>query len=252
LHRLEIGSGRVSLSPGGLDLLTEDVSTERYSNAQVDDTQGLPRQRFRWRPPLTLHVRACFTHSAAKPGGGGIQGTAGFGFWNDFLPGARLPTLPRAIWFFYASPPSDIRLDVETPGQGWKAATIDALRPVAPLMLASAPLAVPLIRRRGGFERIWPHYQQALRIREAAVTAPMDEWHIYTLAWGESSARFWVDNALVLASDTAPAAPLGLVAWQDNQFLIAAPWGRLRHGLLAAPGRQGLQISNLEISAGTS
>jgi hypothetical protein len=40
-------------------------------------------------------------------------------------PGNPIP-LPRAIWFFYASPPSHMDLALDVPGYGWKAAMIDA------------------------------------------------------------------------------------------------------------------------------
>jgi hypothetical protein len=57
-----------------------------------------------------MTVRACFSHPA-----GTLRGTAGFGFWNDpfLMTGARLPALPRAIWFFYASAPSEMKLDLD-------------------------------------------------------------------------------------------------------------------------------------------
>ncbi len=96
-----------------LRFVTDDATSRQYSNAQVDDYRGLSRRRFPWRPPAKLTVRARFSHPA-----GHLKGTAGFGFWNDpfLMTGARLPALPQAIWFFYASPPSDMRLDLAHSG----------------------------------------------------------------------------------------------------------------------------------------
>ena len=103
-------------------------------------------------------MRARFSHPANE-----LRGTAGFGFWNDpfMMTGARIPTLPRAIWFFYGSPPSNIKLDRHAPGHGWKAATIDALRPAAFLLAPLAPLAVPLMNLPSLYRRLWPFIQRA-------------------------------------------------------------------------------------------
>jgi hypothetical protein len=141
-----------------------------------------------------------------------------------------------------------MRLDAQTAGSGWKAATIDALRPSAPLLLAAAPLAVPLMNLPGGFARLWPYFQRICRIHEQAIDSAIDTWHTYTLEWRARRARFLVDGQPVLDAPTAPAGPLGLVLWLDNQYLVAQPWGRLRHGLLDAPGRQYLEIASIEVT----
>jgi hypothetical protein len=114
------GSGALEAAGHTLLFINNRTSTRRYTNAQIDDYQGLARGRFRWRPPLRMTVRARFSHSSEK-----LSGTAGFGFWNDpfMMTGRRMPTLPRVVWFFYASPPSNMKLDLHTPGHGWKAAT---------------------------------------------------------------------------------------------------------------------------------
>lgn len=174
---------------------------------------------------------------------------------------ARLPALPRAIWFFYASPPSNIKLDVGAPGYGWKAATIDALRPAALLL---APLALPaalLMNLPSFYRRLWPPIQRAFKIREAMVEAEIGsepvaqhrsscattEWRTYTIEWGIERARFLVDAAPILENAPAPGGPLGFVMWLDNQYMVVTPWGRLGWGLLDVPGRQWMEVDRLTI-----
>ncbi len=246
------GGGSLELGGDSLRLVKDKTSAQAYTDAQIDDYQKLARRSFPWRPPLRLIVRARFSHAGPPLVRGAeiLRGTAGFGFWNDpfLMTGPRLPTLPRAIWFFYASPPSDMKLDLHTPGCGWKAAAVDALRwPVLPLAL-SAPLAVPLMNLRSLYLRLWPTFQRALRVAEAPVRAPMTDWHTYTIDWGRDSARFAVDDRAVLATDRSPRGPLGLVIWLDNQYLVATPWGRFRYGLLACEERQWLELESVEIA----
>ena len=145
-QRYAVGGGRLEPTGSTLRLLLPAGVRRHYANAQIDDYQAVSRRRFPWRPPLRLTVRARFSSSTAD----GLQGTAGFGFWNDpfLMTGLRLPALPRATWFFHASPPSDMKLDLDTPGHGWKAATIDALSPAAlPLALVALPAVYGLNER---------------------------------------------------------------------------------------------------------
>ena len=249
-RRTGIGVGAVQETPGGFRLTTDGATATSYSNAQIDDYAGLTRSSFPWRPPVTLRLRARFSQDADADRRPGLRGTAGFGFWNDFFMAGRRPTLPGAAWFFYASPPSDMQFALDTPGYGWKAATIDALRPATPLMLASTVAAVPLMNSERLYRRIWPHYQRALKICEQIAPAAMDAWHSYTLEWGTTQVRFSVDDEVIMECASAPAGPLGLVVWLDNQYLVARPWGRLRWGLLATDGPQWLEIADLDVSDG--
>jgi hypothetical protein len=237
-------------APGTLRFVNVDTSRNEYTNAQIDDYYGLPRRHFPWHPPLKLTVRARFSHPAsADPRG--LRGTAGFGFWNDpfLMTERRVPTLPRAIWFFYSSPPSDMRLDLNVPGNGWKAATIDALRPIALLLVPLAPAAALLMNLRSLYRASWPIIQGALNIRESAADAPMTEWHTYRIEWGAEHARFSVDDRPVLESAPAPRGPLGFVMWLDNQYMVVKPWGRFDWGLLETPGRQWLEVDQLLIES---
>jgi len=246
-RRYVSGGGSVQPAGAALRFVVAGATARRYSDAQIDDYQGLPRRRFPWRPPLRLTVRARFSHPAGE-----LTGTAGFGFWNDpfIMTGARVPTLPRAAWFFYSSPASDMKLDLETPGHGWKSATIDALRPAALLWASIAPAAVLLMNVPALYRTLWPPIQWALRVREAAIEVEMTAWHTYALEWTAERTCFRVDGADVLTDAPAPRGPLGFVMWLDNQYMIVRPWGRLGWGLLDVPGCQWMEVERLEIEPG--
>ncbi len=246
-RRYVVGEGSLEPTGSTLRFVNTDTSSRRYTDAQIDDYQGLPRRRFPWRPPLTLTVRARFSHSAGQ-----LSGTAGFGFWNDpfMMTGVRLPNLPRVIWFFYGSPPSNMKLDLHTPGRGWKATTLDAIRLPFFLLLPTAPLAVPLMNVRPLYRALWPVGQRAIGVSEATVEAEMTEWHTYAIEWGIETARFSVDDQPVLSCTTPPRGALGFVMWLDNQYAVVTPWGRLGYGRLDAPGRQWMEVDTLAIEPG--
>jgi len=241
------GGGSLERSDGTLLFVKTDTRSNQYSNAQIDDYQGLRRSRFPWHPPVTLTVRARFSDPDGK-----LRGTAGFGFWNDpfMMTGRRPPTLPRAIWFFYASSPSDMKLDSEAPGSGWKAATIDALRPtILGLGLVSLPAALAM-NVPSLYRMLWPPIQEALNIDERVLDVSMAAWHTYRIEWGVQRSRFLLDGNPVLDSPSSPRGPLGFVMWLDNQFMVVKPWGRFGWGLLENQGTQWLEAAELTIQPG--
>jgi hypothetical protein len=247
-RRYLMGSGTLEPTGTSLRFVNADTSPRQYTDAQIDDYQGLPRRHFLWHPPLKLTVRARFSHPVGD-GSSGLRGTAGFGFWNDpfLMTGVRTPTLPRAIWFFHASPPSNMKLDLEVPGYGWKAATIDATRPKALLMAPFAPVAVPLMNLRPIYRALWPFIQRVVNVQEAILDAEMTEWYTYSIEWGTKEASFRVDGKTVLENAPSPRGPLGFVMWIDNQYMVVTPQGRLGWGLVDIPGRQWMEVKWLSI-----
>src|SRR5438876_265781 len=202
-----------------------------YADAQIDDYAGRIRSAFPWSPPVRMIIRARSSLPAAGPSststsGDILRGTAGFGFWNyPFSVRGDPLMLPEAIWFFYASPPSNMALVSGMPGWGWKAQVIHSMRSGA--LVASIPLAATTAYGLlTGESRPAARWMQRLTgAREAFLAVEMTDWHTYTLEWQRSKAIFWVDDKLVLRAPQPPTRPLGFVAWLDNQFAIAIPRG---------------------------
>lgn len=242
-HHMQ-GRARCEALGGSLRLVTEGHAGGAigYSDAQLDDFGARPRALTR-RPPLRLRLRARASHAAGE-----LLGTAGFGFWN--YPVAMPPRPPRAIWFFYGSPPGDLPLAMGVPGSGWKAAVVDTGRPRALALAPLAPVAAALMRAPALYRGLYPPIQRAAGVAEALVRAPLDEWHEYVIEWGARRSRFLVDGRVVLDEAPSPRGPLCFVAWVDNQYLVLTPQGRVRWGLLALPRRQWLELAELSIEAG--
>jgi hypothetical protein len=178
---------------------------------------------------------------------GTLRGTAGFGFWNyPFSVKGDILMLPEAVWFFYASPPSNMALVPGIPGWGWKAQVVHTMNLRS--LVAAAPLAVTIATGLlTGKTRTAARWMQKVSgAYEALLPPEMNEWHSYTLEWRNSEALFWVDDALVLRSLHAPTRPLGFVAWLDNQYAIATPRGVLRFGTVAS-GPEWLELESVKI-----
>ena len=218
--------------------------THQYSDAQITDYKKLPRKHHPWTPPLRLTVRAW----ASRPSHD-LKGTAGFGFWNEpFVPvSADLPRLPRAVWFFFGSPPHNMALAQDVPGQGWKAAVLDASRWQ---FLALAPFAPPgflLMRIPALYRWLWPCGQHAIGASEALLPVDLIEPHDYTLDWLPDRVIFRIDGQKVHQSPHSPHGPLGFIAWMDNQYAVVTPQGRFRFGLLPVEQEQYLALDRVEI-----
>lgn len=255
---VDVGASGVRLSiPGG-------AHKGRYTNAQIDDYGVRPPARFRWRPPLHVEVRARASHPAhpahpARPlpddqadDQRWLRGTAGFGFWNHpFTVTSVALRLPKALWFFAASPPSNMALVPGSPGWGWKAQVVHTHRPGVALGIAPTAAAVAWARisRREEMASRW--VRRLSGTVEAPVDADLREWHTYTIDWRPDRARFFVDGVEILSAPNPPRGPLGFVAWIDNQYAIVTPRGQFRFGTLTV-GPQWLEIESLRILPGAN
>jgi hypothetical protein len=222
-----------------------------YTDAQIDDYGQLARAQFPWRPPLRLQVQARSSlpgaTSTSTQGSEILRGTAGFGFWNyPFSVRGDILMLPEAIWFFYASPPSNMALVPGIPGWGWKAQVVHSMRPG--VLLAAPPMVLGIaLALLTGKTRVAAHWMQRLSgAQEALLHVEMTSWHTYTLEWQTHQVLFQVDGQEVLYALKPPTRPLGFVAWLDNQFAVATPRGLLRFGTVSS-GPQWFEITNLHI-----
>jgi len=222
--------------------------TTGYSNAQLDDTSGRSRRDLFHRPPVRLSLEA--RASSTAPGG-----TLGFGFWNDPFPawggqaGARrlLPASPRALWFFYASPPSEIPFSPGGPVSGWTAArfqgpsvpgvAVAAMGAAGWAGMSIARLRSPLLRR----------YWRWFAGSQSPLLDGLDSWHAYQIDWIEGSARLAVDERVVLETHGPLPGPLGLVLWIDNQWAALSNTAGLRFGVLPTLEEAWLEIRSLRL-----
>jgi len=244
LHRVEIGGGRVEYFPAeGRARLTLPPGLRRaYADAQLDDYGGGRRRRLSDRPPAHVRLRARASHPQPS-------GTLGFGFWNDpFTLSGGVLAAPSTVWFFYASPPSDMALAEGVPGRGWKAATLNAGR-YPGLLIAPAALAAIALTRLPGLGA--PIMRLARRFVQAQ-EAPLDDvrltdWHVYEIDWLEREAVFRVDGVERLRAPAPPRGPLGFVLWIDNQYAIASREGRFGFGLCEVRAAQWLEVDALTL-----
>ena len=239
------GGGRVrSLSPGAWELMAP-AGAATYRLAQLDDYAQRRRSQFLHRPPLHLSLWA-------RASSGTVPGTWGFGLWNDPFgysltvrgSGRRLPTLPQAAWFFYASPANFLSFRDDKPAQGFLAATFASLPWSGFLSLLAAPLAPalllpPLARLLRRLARV------AIHEDSTALSVDPTLRHRYSLRWLPEGVTFAVDDAVVLEAPVSPRGPLGLVLWVDNQYAAFPPNGRLRFGSLAAAEPATLELGDL-------
>src|SRR2546426_1801800 len=249
-----IGGGTLHLANSVLRMSFESARQGQYTDAQIDDYNNLPRAAYPWQPPLRMQVIArsslpAATFSSTSEDSRILRGTAGFGFWNyPFSVRGDILMLPEAIWFFYASPPSDMALVPGIPGWGWKAQVVHSMRPGA--LAATIPLAATtvfgLLTRETRPAARW--MQRLTGAYEALLAVELTNWHIYTLEWLHSEAAFWVDDKLVLRAPKPPTRPLGFVAWLDNQYAIATPRGVLRFGTFSS-GPQWLEMDSVKIES---
>lgn len=221
----------------------------QYRLAQLDDYDNLSRHSFPWRAPVTLTCQARASSSKTLPG------TWGFGFWNDpfsfslgFGGGTRkLPALPNAAWFFFASPPNHLSFRDDIPAQGNLAATFSAPH-WSPAVLGLAAPGLPLLALRP-VARLFRRIGRRI-IRQDALHFDLNpqEWHTYRLEWHPHQVRFRVDDGTVFETPVAPRGPLGLVLWIDNQYAALPPDGRLRFGSLRNQEPAWIELKDININ----
>jgi hypothetical protein len=231
--------------PDGVRLINANTSDSAYSNAQIDDYLFRLPHRYVWKPPVRLTVRAWASHSADE-----LRGTAGFGFWmqpNMESVFQYIPRLPSAIWFFFASPPTNMAFAMGVPGYGWKAMTFDPKRWLFAALAPTAPIAFPLARIPALYRSMWRIGQRAIGSSERLLGVDLREPHDYRLDWLVDSAHFYIDGELVHTAPYSPRGKLGFVAWKDNRYAIITPQGHFSRGALATAGEQWLAMERLRI-----
>ncbi len=238
--------GQVTPLKDGWRLTLPPGDTHTYRLAPLDDYHGLPRQDFPHHPPFWLQVRLRASHSV-------IPGTWGIGLWNDpfslWIGGPagrlRLPDLPNAAWFFFASPPNYLSFQDHLPAVGWLAATFSTPRWRSRLRFLAAP-ALPLAWLPGLRDAIRRITGKAILQDAVLLTTDATSWHTYALTWETHRVRFWVDSEIVLDTPCAPSPPLGLVLWVDNQYAAWKRGSAPRFGTLAANHPVWIEVCDLK------
>jgi hypothetical protein len=237
--RFVIGHADIERTPGIARLVVDGAREGELSDAEIDDHRTAPRWNLHWTPPLTLTVRARFSHPASE-----LCGTAGFGFWNDpFDWVGNVESPPNAIWFFYASPHSDMAFVRGVTGSGWKAALLNGGR------MDRMTMAVGnLIFRLPGMSRlIFSVAERRVRAAEKVLEVEMTDWHEYRLEWKPLEAVFSVDNRQVLRASDPPTVPLGFVAWVDNNATNMGPGKDFGFKRIPVARRQWMEVAYIKI-----
>jgi hypothetical protein len=208
-----------------------------YRDAQLDDYSGLRRSGFPHRPSTTLNPSTTFSLSlCARTSTLSAAGTWGFGLWNDpfglslGFGGSpfRLPALPNAAWFFYASPQNYLSFTDDKPAQGFLAQTFRS--PKFHPLLIPAGLALPFSPLRKVTRNL---LSKVIDEDSSALSVDTTQWHRYRLEWGAKRVLFYVDDALVFESPVSPSPPMGVIIWIDNQYAAFTPEGKIAFGVLA-------------------
>jgi hypothetical protein len=217
----------------------------RYRLAQLDDYARLKRRDYLWHAPLRMELQARASAEA-------LPGTWGFGFWNDpfgmaLFSGAeplRLPALPNAAWFFYASPSNYLSLRDDLPAEGPLAATFRSPR-LPTVLLAPTVAGLPLLLVPPAARLLRKIARQFVQQAGARLPIPLTEWHTYVIELGQERALFQVDGEKTLETALIPLGPLGFVLWLDNQFAAFRPDGRVSFGSLENPHSAWIEIRGL-------
>lgn len=242
-------SAIVDTTPAGWHLQIPAGKGGGYRLAQVDNYSVLSRRHFPCIPPVSLNLVA--RSSSPNP-----PGTWGFGFWNDpfaFSAGLkgqafRLPSLPNACWFFYASPENHLSFHNQNPGSGFLAQTFKSAHLPA-IFLLPGLVTLPLLYAKPVSR--WLRNLVGKFILEDSRLLDVDptQWHAYNLLWEQHAVTFSIDGKIVYFTPVSPAEPLGVVIWIDNQFAAWTPGGKIRMGTLPNEKSEWLEIQHVEIKS---
>jgi hypothetical protein len=242
--RFAIGHSEIEREPGIARLVVHGACAGELSDAEIDDHRTAPRWKLHWTPPLTLTVRARFSHPAGK-----FSGTAGFGFWNDpFDWVGNVESPPNAVWFFYASPHSDMAFVRGVDGSGWKAALLNGGRADRVTM----SIGNFLFRLPGMSKLMFAAAERRVSAAEKVIDLEMTSWHEYRLDWKPREAVFSVDNIELLRSPNPPILPLGFVAWVDNNAASMGPGKEFDFKRIAVTQRQWMELGHVKIVKSTN
>lgn len=238
--RFAIGHSDIEIAPGIARLIVDGAVDGELSDAEIDDHRTAARWNLHWQPPLTLTVRARFSHPAGE-----LRGTAGFGFWNDpFDWSGNVEAPPNAIWFFYASPESDMAFVRDMRGHGWRAAFLNGGKADRVTMAVGNVLfKIPAMSKL-----IFSAAEKRMDAAELLLDdVKMTDWHEYKIDWREEEAIFTVDAVEVFRAKNPPNVPLGFVAWVDNNATTMGPGKDFAFNRIAVPEREWMELAYLKI-----
>ncbi len=238
--RFATGHAEIEHQPGVFRMVMRQAQEGQLSDAELDDHRTVPRHKLPWRPPLRMTVRARTSHRAGE-----LLGTAGFGFWNDpFDWIGNVQVAPNALWFFYASPQSDMAFARGVRGHGWKAATLNGGQ-IDPVTMALGNFVFQL---PGMSKLVFRAAESRLQAHETVLDEiDMAAWHEYRLDWLPDEAVFSVDGAQVLCAPDPPKTSLGFVAWIDNNVAIMGPGREFAFRRMAIAERQWMELTRVRI-----
>ncbi|MEX1072017.1 MAG: hypothetical protein WEC37_05260, partial [Anaerolineales bacterium] len=159
----------------------------------------------------------------------------------------RLPALPNAAWFFFASAENHLSLQKHQRGSGAFATAYASPHIPAPVFLFALP-AIPFLAWRPSSRLLRRAASRVIQQDMSALELDVREWHRYSLDWQSNDIRFEIDQRLVLSSQLKPRPPLALVLWIDNQFAAWRPDGSLAYGTLATGADCWIEIKDIRLS----
>ena len=219
----------------------------QYRLAQLDDYGLLPRNAFQWHPPVHLELRA-------KASARNIPGTWGFGLWNDpfslslGLGGGtrRFPSLPNAMWFFFASSQNHLSIYDDLPANGQLAASFSSPSIPSALLAFGSPL-VPLMALPATARWLRRIARRWITQDSTQLGVNVIDWHHYKLTWNHDGISFELDGTNVMRSKVTPRGPLGFLVWIDNQFAALPPNGKFSYGTLENDEPAWIEIMDLQM-----